>query len=305
MSNTILHLIITRFMIITNAWMRQLKVKSKYDLLNDKILLPKIENLKKYYYNWVIRQTNKNFFIYIIIDNDLDMKYIKLIRNIFIDLDNVYIIKYIDGCSISYNFFLEYSCQELNKDYNNFNIINNYIGEKIINGYNIHLVKKFNYIIYSRIDDDDIISNNMIDYIQKKCLKVKNEFLLVGFTNGFVLNDTIYKINLKYKNKGSIAICQSLIVKNNSDVLKSVNIYNANHTNLFGFVDKINKNKYFKNIINFKDLNYYHIDTINRYFIYNRKLSFSKLNLKKKCHSLNNNDIKYFNKIFGCSVNYF
>jgi len=139
--------------------------------------------------------------------------------------------------------------------------------------------KNKKYLITTRIDHDDLIYYNAVQEIQSKC----NENIPFYY-NGYdklitMINNDYkhYKFHPNYREIGSIAIFQSLIV-NKKIIDKIYNIYElGNHTrqkisfiNLF----KINKLEY--------EQNYFHVNHMKDCCIY-IKHSFNQ-KLRKKWH---------------------
>ena len=300
MSKRILHFVITPFMIASKKWLNYFKTESKKDILNDKLLLPRIKSFATYYTYWNKIQVNKNFFVFILIDDELDEKYIYMLKDSIKEFDNIYIVKNREKF-LSSNYYMDYETQKLNSKYNNFKKLNDYIGEIVIDGTKIHMLKNFDYFITTRTDDDNILDKNAIDIIQQNCSGVELDLKIFGFEYGYILIDKIYHFKYpEFKNRiimSSIGL--SLIMKmNNENITNSFNIYFAHHGQIMESLKKISNNKsFFKNPINEKDLRYYYKDKVNRSWIYNNKLSFT--GTKGKNLKLSENEIKDFKDKFG------
>ena len=275
----ILHFVIIPFMIVSENWLKFFKTDSKKDILNDTKLLPRINNLKRYFTYWIKIQINKNFFAFIIIDDDLDKKYILMLKDAIKELDNVYIIKNNNKSQID-NDFINYESQKLNSEYNDFKKLNEYVGEILYDANQIHMLDKFDYFITSRIDDDNILDKNAIDFIQKCCEDMELDIKMIGFERGYILQDKITNMQYPQRYKDVIttsSIGLSIILKTkNNNIKKSFNIYFAHHGDMVSSLKNIsNNNNYFEKSVDHLDKRYYYNDTTTRFWIYNNKISFT------------------------------
>ena len=182
-----LHIVYTKFMIVQKEWLD--KGFKKEDILDKDKLTKRIEILKKYYVKWIDYQTNKDFVIVIIIDKELDNHFINELRNIFNKYRNVLFIKYAD-----YTFSFNYPINKESLDRNS--NINNDINMKYINELLriplIDIKTDFNkinidYLITTRIDDDDMLPKWYIDDIQKNIYSLEYDYKLFGVIHGYVL----------------------------------------------------------------------------------------------------------------------
>jgi hypothetical protein len=266
--NNILHIIYTKFMIVSNEWLR--RGRTKQQILDINMLRNKVEFIKKYYLNWLENQTYKNFVIYFIVDKDLPTKILNNLRTLFQNYENINIC-FFDGNTLSFNYNLKYS----NK-YSIDNFVKNLIIDPKSNKYYDN--PNLDYVITTRIDDDDLLENDFIKNIQLNTSPIVDTFVIYGSNTGFILKDK--KIYLtKFDNKGSHSIGLSLIQKTNTIFKLYFNVFSFLHNNYKDDIEKnilnneklINLSK--KNI----DKNKIYIDDMY-YWIYNRQLSTSIYN---------------------------
>lgn len=268
-----LHLVITKFMLVSQEWLsRGLK---KENILSEANLAPRIENFEKYYIPWVMNQTNTNFFLFILIDKDLPEKFISQIKRIISVLDNVYIIKHDITRSLSLNYFLEQKYFDANSENNNFDKIKKRIGRDIEDCRKVENFEKFNYVITTRIDDDDVLSKYFINHIQSQCEDIE-DMKIIGFNKGYFMTDKISHMDTGYK-KGSHSIGLTLIQNiQNTNIKQLFNVYVTPHHDWEKSLNFISNNE--KLLISKKNYNkekYYFIDNSNKIYIYNRCLSTS------------------------------
>lgn len=272
-----LHIVYTKFMIVTKDFLDKGYTKEK--VFSEDNMIPRIKNFEKYYINWVQSQINKNFIIVLIIDKDLPINYLIMLQNIIKNIKNIILIKY-NYETLSYNSLISNFSLDENKELNDnkLDFIKTHFKLNLIN-YKKDLDINYDYIITTRIDDDDLISDWYIDYLQKNSISVDN-FKLYGGNNGYVLLDNkFYNCNLhKLDNIGLQSIGLTLIQKTNNNIKSYFNIFSFphhiciknlpnynNHTHLFNSSPNIND----ENIKNF----YHKLD--ERFFIYNRNVSCS------------------------------
>ena len=272
-----LHIVYTKFMIITKDFLDKGYTKEK--VFSEDNMIPRIKNFEKYYINWVHSQINKNFLVVLIIDKDLPINYLNMLQNIIKNIKNIILIKY-NYETLSYNSLISNFSLDENKELNDNKIdfIKTHFKLNLIN-YKKDFDINYDYIITTRIDDDDLISDWYIDYLQKNSISV-DDFKLYGGNNGYVLLDNkIYDCNLhKLDNTGLQSIGLTLIQKTNNNIKAYFNIFSFphhiciknlpnynNHTHLFNSSPNINNN----NIKNF----YHKLN--ERFFIYNRNVSCS------------------------------
>lgn len=289
----ILHLFITRFLVITKVWERFWKKKNKdpYHIFSDKIVIPRIKSFVRYYLPWVRNQTNKNFYVYIIVDKELSMKYIDMIKEHISEFDNIYIIRYQPERVNLCNYFLEKNCMEMNDDINDFSKIKEKLGVDVEDAWDMHKLKHIDYVITTRIDDDDIISTNFVEYVQSRCDDVDSDFRVIGFNNGYALeNNTIYTFKKKYKAPylGSQSVGLTVIHNNqNTNIKKQFNILFTPHNNWPRGLRRISDDMLYSPKT-YDKKEYRETNATHKIFIYNRNLSTSDGSVKTK--QLNRNE---------------
>ena len=266
--NNILHIIYTKFMIVSNEWLR--RGRTKQQILDINILKNKVEFIKKYYLNWVENQTYKNFVIYFIVDKDLPKEILNNLRKLFQNYLNINIC-FFDGNTLSFNYNLKYS----NK-YSIDNFVKKLIIDPKTNKYYDN--PNLDYVITTRIDDDDLVENDFIKNIQLNTTPIVDTFVIYGSNTGFVLEDN--KIYLtKLDNRGSHSIGLSLIQKTNTIFKLYFNVFSFSHHNYKNNIEKIildNENLIDKTKL-YMDKTKLYMDNMY-YWIYNRQISTSIYN---------------------------
>jgi hypothetical protein len=266
----IFHMFITRFMIASNEWLTN--GRTKESVLNKDNILMRLKNVEKYYVPWVTNQTNKNFHVFILVDQDLDVELIHEIRSIF-PLKNVYIMKNDVSRGRSYNFFLEKKYITANSDYNDFSELQKIIGDGVSNCKKLdHL--GYDYIVTTRIDDDDVLPNNFVDFIQSRTkLITDGQTIIYGFESGYILeNDKLTKYTSP-PDQCTSSMGISLLQKCNDNIDEYFNVYFTIHTNWDSGTKVILNGPYLKVKDPSKMVHF--IDKINPYYIYNRNISHS------------------------------
>jgi len=162
--------------------------------------------------------------------------------------------------------------------------------------------ENIDFLITTRIDHDDLIYNDAVNYVQNKC---NNNIPLYynGYINGITMvkynyNDC-YKFYGKYDNKGSISAFQSLIV-NKKKFNDYLNIYTLgpHHRQLDKFVELYKGFSY--------NETYFNINKLEDSFIYVKHdfnhSSYRNPKLKEKWHRTDiklNNTKEWFMERFG------
>lgn len=273
-----LHVFYTKFMFVSNDFLKRGLTKDK--ILNDKVIMPRIHEFKKYYLEWVKNQINKNFICILIIDKDWPTESKKLLIEITHDYKNILIVRY-DEQTLSFNSLISNNNLEKNIDLNinKIDYVKKEFKLNLIN-YKKDFDYYYDYVITTRIDDDDILPIWYVDYLQSKVNEVK-DFKIFGGNKGYVMfdDDNICKVTLnKLLDNGFQSIGLSLIQKTNNNIKNYFNIFSfphhiciknlpnySNHNHLFKTspnIDKNNINEYYENID-------------DKIFIYNRKNSTS------------------------------
>lgn len=189
-----------------------------YNLLHDGVNVFKHYTLKS-----LENQTNKNFEILFMIHNDISDDHAAIV--------------------------------ELKSIKSNINI--NVVHYKDVNEFINKNDNKYDFLITTRIDHDDLIYSDAVKEIQNKC-NINIPLYYNGYVNGITMinnnfNDC-YKFYPKY-NKGSISIFQSLIV-NKKIFNKNLNIYSLGQHNkqLDTFIDLYKNYKYNESYFNINNL---------------------------------------------------
>lgn len=262
--NNILHIIYTKFMIVSNEWIS--RGRKKEEILDINILRKKVEFIKKYYLNWVESQTYKNFVIYFIVDNDLQLEILDSLKIVFNNYENINVCFY-DGNTLSFNYNLKHS---------NKYSIDNFVKNLIIDPKTCKYYDNNNldYVITTRIDDDDLLENDFIKNIQLNVSPLVDTFTIYGSNKGFVLNDTQIFSTTLY-NHGSQSIGLSLIQKTNTIFKLYFNVFSFSHHNYKDNIQKIilNNEKLIDTSKNIDETKLFMDDSY--YWIYNRILSTS------------------------------
>lgn len=277
------HVIYTKFMYVSKDFLQKGCTKEK--ILTDENILPRLEYFKKYYLNWVQNQSNQNFICVIIIDKDLPIHLLNKLQEIIKEYKNIILIRYNDE-TLSYNTLISNKSLQENYDLNLDRI--DYLKKHYkldFNDYKKDFDKYFDYVITTRIDDDDMIPNWYINYLQSIVCDV-NDFKLVGGNTGYVLlkNDLIYKTILnKLENKGMQSIGLSLIQKTNNNIKSYFNIFSFSHhiciENLPKYKEYLHLFK-IPPIIDKNNINKYYICLKENMFLYNRINSTSIYNFE-------------------------
>lgn len=205
------------------------------NILEDNIIEYRLNLLQKYSLKSLENQTNHNFSVIILINKKLKEKYRKAILN------------------------------------NKYPFEVKLLETKTPNDVDISKFKDdYNFIITSRLDDDDMIYKNAIKDIHNS-IEENTVFKVFGFKNGVtkIINQKgFYEFKPSYGNNGMLAILKTLIV--NCKICKRVpNIYTlGDHTKT-----KENINKNYKSLFNIDEMpnDYWHFDThTNPAWIYTR-----------------------------------
>ena len=271
-TTNVLHIVYTKFMLVNDEWLR--RGRTKEQILDINALEKKVKFIKKYYLNWVENQTYKNFVVYLMVDRDLQPEIVNSLRTIFQGYENINIYFW-QGETLSFNYSLKCS----NK-YSVDNFVKNLVVDPKSSKYYDN--PNLDYVITTRIDDDDLVENDFIKNIQLNTAPSVDTFVVYGSNNGFVLNDNgIFPTTLN--NEGAHSIGLTLIQKTNTVFKSYFNVFSFPHHNYKnGMIER--------NIL----LNQRLIDTSKKqvdktklyvdnmyYWIYNRQLSCSACRLVK------------------------
>ena len=267
-TNNILHVFYTKFMVVDKGWLSR---RTKEEILDINVLRPKVEFIKKYYLNWVENQTYKNFVIYFIVDEDCPTEIVNNLRTLFQNYENINLC-FSDGNTTFTNHYLKYS----NK-YSIDNFVKNLVIDPRSNKY--YDTPNLDYVITSRVDDDDLVENDFVKNIQLNACPNVDTFVFYGSNTGFVLEDNkVYLTKLRHHGAHSIGL--SLIQKTNTIFELYFTVWCCSH-NIYK--DKIGKLNW---IISDKKFVKHGVDKSKMfmddmfYWIYNRQLSTSKFALK-------------------------
>jgi len=148
------HLLITRFNLKNPNWV---VTKNNEALLDDQWMQERMELFKNYCLPSILNQTNKNFKWLLFFDSSTDEKFRKSITEL-VNNHNFIEVLYIDGMPNFNKRILEY----IEKN-----------------------IKEIPYLITSRIDNDDCISNRFIEEVQKNFNK--QDFMAFDYIQGYTL----------------------------------------------------------------------------------------------------------------------
>ncbi len=199
------HYIITRFSLNIKG-LNSIWPNDKNQVFDENRLKERFDIFVKITLPSVICQTNHNFTWIILIDPLLPINWSKRLREICKPYPNFKIIVHDWKQAISHNYWLKYFETE-----------------------------KSEYVITTRLDDDDSIASFIVNSIQSQ-IEDKYIYKFITFRNG-ILSENDIKFNFPYpSNKGGIAIGMSLIAKELfSD---NLNIYAVTHTDIIGYIHK-------------------------------------------------------------------
>jgi len=148
------HLLITRFNLKNPNWV---VTKNNEALLDDQWMQERMELFKNYCLPSILNQTNKNFKWLLFFDSSTDEKFRKSITEL-VNNHNFIEVLYIDGMPNFNKSILEY----IEKN-----------------------IKEIPYLITSRIDNDDCVSNRFIEEVQKNFNK--QDFMAFDYIQGYTL----------------------------------------------------------------------------------------------------------------------
>ena len=177
-----------------------------------------------------------------------------------------------DGNTTFTNHYLKYS----NK-YSIDNFVKNLVIDPISNKY--YDTPNLDYVITSRVDDDDLVENDFVKNIQLNACPNVDTFVFYGSNTGFVIEDNkVYLTKLNHPGAHSIGL--SLIQKTNTIFKQYFTVWCCSHniykTNIGKLNCLISDKRFFKHGI---DKSKMFMDDMF-YWIYNRQLSTSKFALK-------------------------
>jgi hypothetical protein len=186
---------IIKHLIITR-FLNDSKMRLGNSLLNPEVINYRMQLMIKYLYTSLNNQSNLNFTHVILIHDELPDEYIKKLYNIPTKFDKIIIKK---------------------------NELSNIIKP---------LYDECDFLITSRIDDDDMIYFNAVDDVQK-IINENTTIKIYGYQNGCTMIDgsnELYSFK-KTTNSGMIAILLSLII--NTKKVNPLTIYGlGNHTKI-------------------------------------------------------------------------
>jgi len=264
------HYVITRFSLNFKNFSPVFKNQNS-EVFGEERLNKRIEVFKKTALQSIIGQSNKNFYWVIMIDSDLPKKFKDIMQSIINDYDNIFLYEHDKLRSLSGNYFLG-----VMKDY----IPNEFYDEA-------------EYIITTKLDDDDYFHPNTINVIQSQ-IDQNIDMKFIAFKNGLLLQDeTYYKFDYPI-NTGGIGIGLSLICKKMFS--GKLNIYAPIHTKITEYIDKY---------IDYAKTEFKILETTEPFWIYvrhqNQSSIFSKSAIlrSQKLISYNYDDVKKIFKLWG------
>lgn len=279
LTTNVLHVIYTRFMIVTDQWLS--RGYTKAHLLSDAHLTPRLESMRLFYKPWVVNQTRKNFLVVIIIDEDLSRKHIETLMDIFHDLKNVVVVKFNETLhkSISWNRFLEHST-ELAHGWtitDNEYVMENFLKVPWTDATNEVDKLNIDYFITTRVDDDDMLPDWFCDEVQTSVTRgMQRDYMFYGFNHGYIFfsNDKVQKTTLM--NEGAHSVGLTLIMRTRSNIKKYFNVFCSHHTSVKTWIKDNNTKDDLFHVVEDGDVGEYMlVDNTRPSYVYNRMYSFS------------------------------
>ena len=228
--DNILHIFVTKFMIVSDEWLKRGRTKDQ--ILNPNVLDKKMDHFEKYYVPWMRNQSSRNFIVIILIDNDLHEKYVNRLSEIFQQYKNIAIVKY-QYYTLSFNYFLHVDAIGLCP---NFTFIRDNFLKQIVHDVrnsNTYSNSNLDYVITTRIDDDDILYDNFVLDVQSQCACMNSDFVVHGSRKGFILQENIIRrVSYTYPGIGFIAIGLSLLQRCRSNIKLNFNVFSFPHHNI-------------------------------------------------------------------------